>query len=39
MDLDMIGKALLILIAIPIVIFLWSCVFAFIDDCFCGGEI
>jgi hypothetical protein len=37
MDLDTIGKVLLILFMIPIIILLWSCAFWFLDDCFCDG--
>jgi hypothetical protein len=39
MDLDTICKVMLILVVIPIILFLWCGAFAFIDDCFCGGEI
>lgn len=39
MDWDTIAKVMLILTVAPIVILLWVCGFAFIDDCFCDGEI
>jgi hypothetical protein len=39
MDFDTIGKLLLILLAIPFVIVIWSCALALVDDCFCNGEI
>jgi hypothetical protein len=39
MDLETIGVVMLVLLLMPIIILLWCCAFAFIDDCFCGGEI
>ena len=39
MDLDTIGKVLLILLAIPGVIVVWGFMFGFLDDCFCDGWI
>ena len=39
MDLDTIGKVLLILFAMPGVILLWVFMFYFLDDCFCDGGI
>jgi hypothetical protein len=39
MDLDTIGKVLLILFAMPILILLWSLAFYFLEDCLCDGAI
>jgi hypothetical protein len=39
MDLEMIGVVMLVLFLMPVIILLWCCAFAFVDDCFCDGEI
>lgn len=37
MDLDVVGKVLIILMAIPFVFFVWGVVFVLVDDTFCDG--
>lgn len=39
MDLDTIGKVLIILLAIPILILSWSLAFYYLEDFFCDGVI
>ena len=39
MDLETIGVVMLVLFLMPVIILLWCCAFAFIDDCVFDGEI